>query len=67
VWVKVQNSPVRSIDFGRWRFAPPAFRVTIASFNQRAQRVWQKAGFRPAQAFGRAQDGLAFVVLLREV
>jgi RimJ/RimL family protein N-acetyltransferase len=28
--------------------------------NRRAQRVWQKLGFRPAQTFTRRGDGLVF-------
>jgi len=37
------------LDFGRRQFAPAAFRVTIASFNVRAQRVVQALGFRPGE------------------
>jgi hypothetical protein len=40
--------------------------VTIAVFNARAQRVWQKAGFRFAQRFERSTDGAPFLILLRE-
>ena len=54
------------LDFARRTFSPTAFRVTVAEFNQRAQRVWQKAGFRPLQAFQRSGDGLPFVILARE-
>jgi ribosomal-protein-alanine N-acetyltransferase len=61
------------LDFGgrlfspaQGRAQPPAFRVTIAEFNRRAQRVWQKAGFRPVGQFARKGDGLPFVVLVRE-
>jgi ribosomal-protein-alanine N-acetyltransferase len=55
------------LDFARRTFPPTAFRVTIAEFNKRALRVWQKAGFRPVQTFQREKDGRAFVVLMREV
>ena len=55
------------LDFARRTIAPIALRVTVAEFNQRAQRVWQKAGFRPIQTFERPPDGLAFVILVREV
>jgi RimJ/RimL family protein N-acetyltransferase len=54
------------LGFGRRTFAPSAFRVTIAAFNQRALTVWKRAGFRPVQAFQRTGDGLAFVMLARE-
>jgi len=47
-------------------FPPTAFRVTVAEFNKRAQRVWEKAGFRPVQTFQRSGDGIPFVILARE-
>lgn len=55
------------LDFAQEMFAPAAFRVTIAEFNERALRVWQKAGFRPVQTFQRKLAGMAFVVLIREL
>jgi [ribosomal protein S18]-alanine N-acetyltransferase len=39
------------LGFGRSRFRPPAFRVTIATFNQRAQRVVQALDFQNAGSF----------------
>lgn len=48
-------------------FAADAFRVTVAEFNERARKVWQKAGFRPVQIFVRQQDGRPFVILMRNV
>jgi GNAT superfamily N-acetyltransferase len=53
-------------DYARRTFAPTAFRVTVARFNRRAQRVWEKAGFVRGQAFEREPDGLPFVVLSRD-
>ena len=53
------------LDFARRTFPPTAFRVTVAEFNKRAQRVWKKAGFRPMQTFLRSGDGMAFVILSR--
>ncbi len=53
------------LAFARRTFAPPAFRVTVAEFNLRAQRVWEKAGFRPVQRFPRDPDGLSFLILVR--
>jgi ribosomal-protein-alanine N-acetyltransferase len=44
---------------------PPPFRVTVAAFNQRAQRVWEKARFRIVQRFERSCDSLPFVVMVR--
>lgn len=54
------------LDFARWEFAPAAFRVTVAGFNKRALRVWQKAGFQRVQVLSRENDGRPFVVMLRE-
>lgn len=54
------------IEFGRRTFQPPALRVTIAQFNQRARRVWEKAGFRPVQTFDRMLDAMPFVILVNE-
>lgn len=54
------------LAFARRTFAPEAFRVTIAEFNQRALRVWEKAGFQAVQTFLRAQDGRCFVVLTKD-
>jgi ribosomal-protein-alanine N-acetyltransferase len=40
-------------------------RVTVAAFNTRALRVWEKAGFFRTATFQRAADDLAFIVLTR--
>jgi ribosomal-protein-alanine N-acetyltransferase len=51
------------LKFARERFAPVVCRVTVAAFNQRALRVWEKAGFRRTQGFDRVKDGMPFVIL----
>jgi ribosomal-protein-alanine N-acetyltransferase len=53
------------LEFGRQRFAPPAFRVTIASFNLRAQRVVESLGFEAAGQFLASTDGRSFEILVR--
>ena len=53
------------LDFAESRWAPAAFRVTVAEFNRRARRVWEQAGFRQVQRFGRRADAMPFVVLVR--
>lgn len=53
------------LDFGRRRFLPGTFRVTIAEFNRRAQRVWIGAGFQRTQSFARRGDSMPFLVLTR--
>ena len=55
------------LDFAVRTYAPAAIRVTVARFNKRALRVWEKAGFRPVRTFDREPDGRAFVALAREV
>ena len=47
-------------------FAPAAFRVTVAAFNQRALRVWERLGFRVVEVFEATHSGQPFVVLVRE-
>jgi len=53
------------LEFGRERFAPSAFRVTIATFNIRAQRVVMALGFRPAGSFAAVSNGHSYEVLVR--
>jgi ribosomal-protein-alanine N-acetyltransferase len=54
------------LDFAREQFAPSTFRVTVAEFNKRALRVWQRAGFQRYQAFLREGDDLPFCILTLE-
>jgi RimJ/RimL family protein N-acetyltransferase len=56
---------VRAIlDFGLKQYAPQAFRLTVAAFNERAIRVYQKLGFTPVAEFTRSRDGEPFIVML---
>jgi RimJ/RimL family protein N-acetyltransferase len=56
---------IQSVVHFAWeRYSPPALRVTIAEFNRRAQRVWQKAGFVQIERFGRRTDGTPFLVFI---
>lgn len=48
-------------------FSPPRFRVTIATFNHRAQRVWTRCGFRPVQKFLNLAGNQEFIVLVCEL
>jgi [ribosomal protein S18]-alanine N-acetyltransferase len=57
---------VAGLEFGRLRFAPDAFRVTVASFNTRALRVVTSLGFRPVRSFPAAMDGRSFEILVRD-
>ena len=53
------------LAFGRARFAPQAFRVTVATFNVRALRVVESLGFQRVGRFDAASDGRSFEVLVR--
>lgn len=53
------------LDFGRRQFSPAAFRVTIASFNIRAQRVVESLGFRKVGGFQASTDGRSYEILIR--
>ncbi|GAA5124035.1 GNAT family N-acetyltransferase [Alloalcanivorax gelatiniphagus] len=53
------------LEFGRARFAPPAFRVTVAAFNERALRTVESLGFERVGTFDARRDGRPFVVLVR--
>ncbi len=53
------------LAFGRAQFAPAAFRVTVAAFNNRALRTVVALGFKPLGSFTAATDSRGFEVLLR--
>jgi len=55
------------LDFGQRLFNPAAFRVTIATFNIRAQRVVTTLGFRRVGSFRALADGRSYEILLRPV
>lgn len=41
------------MDFARIRYAPRRFTLDVATFNERARRVYERAGFRPLETFTR--------------
>lgn len=45
------------------KYSPKKLRVTIAAFNKRAMRVWEKNGFQQTQTFKRNGDGMEFVIM----
>lgn len=51
------------IQRGINKYVPRKLRVTIAAFNQRAIRAWEKNGFQRIQSFKRRGDGLEFVIM----
>lgn len=46
------------------KFETSQLRVTIAAFNQRAQRVWKKAGFQIVERFQQEETDRSFVVMV---
>jgi RimJ/RimL family protein N-acetyltransferase len=53
------------LAFGRQRFAPTAFRVTVASFNARALKVVGSLGFVRESEFHASTDGKPYRILVR--
>ena len=45
------------LDFARQRERPRAFALDVATFNQRARAVYEKAGFVPGETFWRHLSG----------
>lgn len=55
------------IDFAIKLDTPPTLRVTIAAFNERALRVWKKAGFVEASRFTAEEMAMPFIILVLDV
>lgn len=55
------------ISYAIRHYLPSCLRVTIASFNQRAQRVWASLGFELVETFVKTNSDQTFVVLVRNV
>jgi ribosomal-protein-alanine N-acetyltransferase len=54
------------LDFARRTFQPPCFRATVASFNGRSRRIFEKQGFQLVQTFwSPSTPPLQFDLLLR--
>ncbi|MFP7495178.1 GNAT family N-acetyltransferase [Terribacillus saccharophilus] len=41
------------------------FRLTVAAFNERAVRLYEKSGFRQIDRFERESDGLLFLIMVK--
>ena len=55
------------IQFAASTYKPDRLRVTIAGFNRRALRVWEKAGFRVTKKFQGGWGNMDFVTLIKEM
>ena len=50
------------------KYTPKKLRVTIAAFNKRAIRTWEKNGFQQTQTFKRrSKDGMEFIVMTKMI
>jgi ribosomal-protein-alanine N-acetyltransferase len=45
------------LDFGRERFAPREFTLSVASFNRRAISVYERVGFSAVRVFSHSTNG----------
>lgn len=55
------------IDFANSTYAPERLRVTIAAFNSRALKVWEKAGFQMTQKFRGGWENMDFVIMMKDL
>lgn len=55
------------VKYGADRYRAQKLRVTIAKFNKRAQRVWEKLGFEQVEEFAKIASGEKFVIMIRAV
>ena len=53
------------LEFAEERFAPSGFRLTVATFNERAIRVYERAGFRRKETFD-SNKGDSFLITVRK-
>jgi [ribosomal protein S18]-alanine N-acetyltransferase len=51
------------LAYGTKRFRPTAFRLNVALFNERARRVYERAGFRAVRTMPKRLSGQQFEVL----
>jgi RimJ/RimL family protein N-acetyltransferase len=54
------------IEFARDRFGPNAFRLSVAAFNQRAIKVYEKVGFRITQTVTNSYFKNSFYIMMLE-
>ena len=52
------------LEFGRHHFSPAGFRLFVATFNERAIQIYERAGFRRVEVFMHHKDGADYPFLL---
>jgi [ribosomal protein S18]-alanine N-acetyltransferase len=55
-----------AMSFAMREFRPRMYRATVAGFNVRAKKTYDRLGFRIASSFERATDQMSFDVLIRD-
>jgi ribosomal-protein-alanine N-acetyltransferase len=51
------------LEFARERFSPERFRMSVATFNERAIRVYERAGFRRGNEYMHSTNGGEYLFL----
>lgn len=54
------------LEFANEQFSPEGFRLSVATFNERAIRVYERAGFRRGEVFVRGGGDHEFLMMRRE-
>ncbi len=53
------------LKFGERTFSPNGFRLTVAEWNSRAVRLYERSGFSATGAFTVQESGISFLVMTR--
>ena len=56
----------QGLEFGKARFAPKRFRLDVAEFNDRAVKVYERAGFVRTRSFPQQTNGGSYPFLEME-
>ena len=56
----------QGLEFARARYAPTRFRLDVAEFNERATRVYERAGFVRTRSFTEQTNGVSYPFLEME-
>ena len=51
------------LRYAKETYSPPAFRLTVAAFNRRAVRVYERVGFETVETFGDASGGREWLLM----